>query len=573
MEIKGKRAAVLGGAGLVGRAACRLLIEEGISELMITSLADSEIQEFIDQLKTEYPETKVQFQGFSGNLFVRSEFKEFSRPELFNHTERRRLFIKDILDPLSQEILTASSLYRMLTAFRPDVLIDCINTATAVAYQDIFSVASGVFQEILHSPDGEAAGDSVEQLLGSLYIPQLIRHVQILQSGLKDSGSSLYIKVGTSGTGGMGLNIPYTHSEDKPSRMLLAKSAMAGAHSLLLFLMARTPGSAIIKEVKPTAAIAWKKIGFGPVKVRGRQVVLEDCLPGHGFPVEGVHQPKITNDSRILTKTRNGKPVLLEAPYIDTGENGMFSLGEFEALTDEGQMEFITPEEIAQTIIWEIKGRNTGSDIVNALDNATMGPTYRAGYLRKRALDTLRKLEKEHGVDSVAFEILGPPKLSKLLYEFYLLEKNFGSFQAIAKTSPAELSEKVTRWLTGNGEVRSRILSIGIPVLMPNGKELLRGSVVKIPSGTHPFTFSAESAELWARDGWVDLRVSNMARWKTRVNLILDEISGLNREDTSSRITRNRDYWFHDQDQTKIHLGKVAAWIFIHEEKGERMKA
>src|SRR3546814_2041559 len=45
----------------------------------------------------------------------------------------------------------------------------------------------------------------------------------------------------SSGTGGMGLNIPYTHSEEKPSRVLLSKSALAGAHSLLLFLLARTP--------------------------------------------------------------------------------------------------------------------------------------------------------------------------------------------------------------------------------------------------------------------------------------------------------------------------------------------
>ena len=52
----------------------------------------------------------------------------------------------------------------------------------------------------------------------------------------------MYLKVGTTGTGGMGLNIPFTHSEDKPSRVLLAKSAMAGAHSMLLFLLGRTAG-------------------------------------------------------------------------------------------------------------------------------------------------------------------------------------------------------------------------------------------------------------------------------------------------------------------------------------------
>ena len=53
----------------------------------------------------------------------------------------------------------------------------------------------------------------------------------------------------------MGLNIPYTHSEEKPSRVLLSKSAVAGAHSMLLFLMARTPGAQLTKEIKPAAKI------------------------------------------------------------------------------------------------------------------------------------------------------------------------------------------------------------------------------------------------------------------------------------------------------------------------------
>ena len=35
-----------------------------------------------------------------------------------------------------------------------------------------------------------------------------------------------------------------------------------------------------------------------------------------------------------------------ESVFIDTGENGIFSRGEFEAITTEGQMEFVTPEEI-----------------------------------------------------------------------------------------------------------------------------------------------------------------------------------------------------------------------------------
>ncbi|MCA0447765.1 MAG: short-chain dehydrogenase [Bacteroidetes bacterium] len=574
MEIRGKRAIVLGGAGLVGRAVCRLLVEEGIQGLMVTSLLDSEAEEFTSQLKNEYPGSQVDFQVFGGNLFVRSELKYFSRPEIFADEHNRRQFISDILEPLSPEILTHSSLYQLITTFKPHVLVDCINTATAVAYQDIFSVASDVFSTV-KSENSETKNlkSEIELLLGSLYVPQLIRHVQIMQQSMKLAGCEMYLKVGTSGTGGMGLNIPYTHSEDKPSRMLLAKAAMAGAHTLLLFLMARTPDSPIIKEVKPTAAIAWKKIGFGPIKVRGRQLIMEDCLPENAFLLTGQLESTISMTDKITQLKIDGKPRLLEAPFIDTGENGLFSLGEFEALTDDGQMEFITPEEIAQTILWEITGRNTGSDIVNALDNATMGPTYRAGYLRKRALDTLRKLEKQEGVDSVAFEILGPPKLSKLLYEIYLLKEIYQSFEAISAESAEKLSASMLHWISTHQDVRSRILSIGIPILLPDGKNLLRGKLIKIPGGTHSFDITQQSIELWAHDGWVDLRVENMQKWKDRTARILDEIRSLPLQDTSSRITRNRDYWYHDKEEKDIHLGKVAAWIFIHEEKGERMKA
>ena len=60
----------------------------------------------------------------------------------------------------------------------------------------------------------------------------------------------------------------------------------------------------------------------------------------------------------------------LHTAYIDTGENGIFSLEEFALLTTARQMEFVTPEEIAQYLIFEIEGGNTGHDIINALDNA-----------------------------------------------------------------------------------------------------------------------------------------------------------------------------------------------------------
>ncbi len=82
----------------------------------------------------------------------------------------------------------------------------------------------------------------------------------------------------------------------------------------------------------------------------------------------------------------------LKSVFIDTGENGTFSRGEFEAISAQGQMEYVTPEEIADDAIYEIRGGNTGHDIINALDNATLEPTYRAGYLQHSAVDKLEEL-------------------------------------------------------------------------------------------------------------------------------------------------------------------------------------
>src|SRR3989449_5134638 len=47
-----------------------------------------------------------------------------------------------------------------------------------------------------------------------LPLPQLIRHAQIITEALRRAGTQAYVKIGTSGTGGMGFNIPYTHSEE-----------------------------------------------------------------------------------------------------------------------------------------------------------------------------------------------------------------------------------------------------------------------------------------------------------------------------------------------------------------------
>jgi hypothetical protein len=257
--------------------------------------------------------------------------------------------------------------------------------------------------------------------------------------------------------------------------------------------------------------------------------------------------------------------------FIDTGENGIFSLEEFSAITTSEQMEFVTPEEIADVVAHELQGGNTGHDVINALDNAVMGPTYRAGLMRHWALEKLRNLEKEHEVRSVAFENLGPPRLSKLLHEADLLRRTFETMARVRAATAAELSRRTVALLSEDARCRADILSIGIPILLPDGR-LLRGPECKIPpvsapGETHEITL--ERIDAWARAGWVDLREENMAAWKTRFERIEAEILSIPTTDTSSRFLRDRQFW---GALGVIQPGKVVGWIFATEEKGARMK-
>jgi hypothetical protein len=310
----------------------------------------------------------------------------------------------------------------------------------------------------------------------------------------------------------MGLNIPFTHSEERPSRMLLAKSSLAGAQSLLLYLMARTPDAPAVKEVKPTAAISWKSIGRGMIKRGGRPIMRADAT--RPLPLAEAFEAG-ADDAYSVSK----EP--LEGVYLDAGENGVFTLGEFEALTALGLMEFVTPEEIAENVVREIQAHPTGKDIVSALDAASMGPTYRAGVLRSAAMARMEELEKEQGVPSVAFEMLGPPRLSKLLFEGSILERLYGSMEEARALDPAETARKAETLVEEDADLRQRIVSIGLPILMD------------------------------------------------RIEALASELD--RRPPVDAGSLGDHEYGGGD-GFGRIRPGRLTAWIFRHEEGGERIK-
>ncbi len=561
MDIQGKSVLILGGYGLVGQAVARRLLRESPRRLTLLSLKREEAEEAVRALETE--RGAVEVAPAWGDLFTLADFKDMPRAQVFGDPARRTSLIESLIEPLSEAAASQYFLHRLVTESRPDLIVDAVNTATGIAYQDVYKTSRGAWDALQQGTD---LRESLEMLLVTDYVPQLIRHVQVLYQAMVKAGTSVYVKIGTSGTGGMGLNIPYTHSEEKPSRVLLSKSALAGAHSLLLFLMARTPGGPITKEIKPAAAIAWKRIGYGEVLRGGRPVALHAAELGEAETLQPGQAFRPVDPGR-------GRPTgeTLKSVFIDTGENGVFSLEEFAAITTSEQMEFVTPEEIADVVARELVGGNTGHDVINALDNAVMGPTYRAGLMRHWALEKLRNLEKQHGVRSVAFENLGPPRLSKLLFEADLLRRTFGTMERVRAAAPAGLSRHAAEEVARDPAYRSELLSIGIPILLPDGR-LLRGPECKVPPVALPseaLEVTKERIESWAHAGWVDLREANMAVWKERFVRIASEIEAIPGAETSSRFLRDRQFW---SAEGLIQPGKVVGFIVATEDKGARMK-
>ncbi|MCA9993581.1 MAG: hypothetical protein H6666_08100 [Ardenticatenaceae bacterium] len=558
---------ILGGAGLVGSQVTREIARQlDPRKIVVASLFRGEVREFLHDIRKEFPQ--VEFVGAWGDVFVRQEFSLEYRRRLLQSPRRREMLYEDLLGNLD-EAYERSGLVQLIEQHRPDVVVDGINTATAISYQDVTSLSQEThdlllqLQQIVDHQDldalaafGRQLEQNVSTLLLSQSVPQLIRHVQLLHRAMCQVGTRLYLKIGTTGTGGMGLNIPYTHSEDKPSARLMSKTAVAFAHTGLLFLMARTPNGPLVKELKPAAMIGYRRVSYQTVKRRGQP---QFRFESQDQPLEG--QLVLRGDE--LSYGRLGK---LQMAGVDTGENGFFARGEFEAITHLNQMEFVTPEEIAHQVVLEVKGSNTGYDVIAGIDSSVMTPSYRAGVLRQTALDKLARIEEETQSHSVALGQLGPPELSKLLFEAYLLKLNYGTLRQVVRTPAGEIATTLYTFLQTQDVLRTTITSIGVPILTPDGERLIRGPRLNIPESIYrELPVTAEDVDLWARKGWVDLRPGNITAWQERFQRMRRTQHMLHTRGTSSVTLKT-------YLPETIEIGAVVAWIFNNEVQGYRIK-
>lgn len=562
---------ILGGGGMVGIQVAREVARElQPKKIVLAAVSKGEVDEAIRFLSDEIGAERLA--GEWGNIFVPEELKHARRDEIASDARNYDLLFGSVFERDAD--YRKSALFQMVDRHKPDVVVDCINTATAISYQNEFELALETKKQLDAIAQRDGAIDrkdldpllaSVKQLLIAQGIPQIARHILVLQRTLEESSVQIYVKVGTTGTGGMGLNIPYTHSEDKPSLTLLAKSAIGFAHTGLLFLMARTPGlaeeahSAIIKEVKPGAMIGFRRVEKRHVKLRGESapaLLVEPKVQPLGDELQ------LAQSAGDYVSFHGDQP--LEIIGADTGENGFFSIGEFQAITYPRQMEYVTPEEVARTVVLEIVGASTGRDVLAAIDGAITEPSYRAGVLRDHAIREMRRIEdKFPELPSIAVGHLGPPKLSKLLAEAYLLKEAAGEdIRQIVAIEPAEMQQRIEQLLAEKPLIAASIVRIGMPILHERDGKLVmtRGPRISIPpstAGRSVVALTPEAIDRYAAQGWVDLRLANFQRWRTR-------LSAIERPDVETYGSAALDVKGYPGE--KFVPGDIVGWIFTNEE-------
>jgi hypothetical protein len=553
---------ILGGAGLVGfQVAHRIATDLRPDRIVIVSLYEEGTEQAVTDLRALFPEGVTEFIGEWGDIFAREAFAQTSRRDLLEDEDAREGIFSDLLGPID-EAFDRSRLAHLIDRHHPDVIIDSINTATAISYQDVYTTSKIAKRSVDRlqadgSTSAKVVAHDVESLILSQAVPQLIRHVMILDRAMRRAGARLYLKIGTTGTGGMGLNIPYTHSEDRPSAQLMTKASVAFAHTGLLFLMARTAGGPIVKEIKPAAMIGYADIDYRTILERGKAVRL------YGARTEPLGDRL---DVCMEPAAFEAGPDL-QLPVVGTGENGVFTKGEFEAITALRQMEFVTAEEVAELCLKEITGSSTGRDVIGAMDASVVDPSYRAGVLRDDALVRLQELEEKTDTHSVALGQLGPPELSKLLWEAELLKLTYGTLPAVLAATAAEISVATTRLLEERPGLRDTITSLGLPILAMEGDALVRGPRIRIPetAGERVIPMSPDAMERWAAKGWVDLRPANFAVWQQRFQTMREARSGKAQRGSAGVVPAA----IASDD---ITIGSVVSWVLINELGGFRTK-
>jgi hypothetical protein len=159
--------------------------------------------------------------------------------------------------------------------------------------------------------------------------------------------------------------------------------------------------------------------------------------------------------------------------------------------------------------------------------------------------------------------MLGPPRLTKLLYESYLCRRLRPNVRALAESKAAALASEAFRLVQDDAPLRQHIISVGLPIVAPDGTRVFRGSTVVVtpPPDCDPLQVAPR--------GWVDLRPEQFGVWIRRAATMVREAEA--RANGPQGSGSDVD-WNAIGPDDPIEPARFATWVFTVEDRGTRIK-
>lgn len=406
-----KKVLIMGASGLVGTSLFNELVSSGYKDVVLHSLK----RDINFEKKVKYYTTNkdIHVSVVYSNVLMRVQEKNKTIEEVVTNKKQIKSFTNYLLESIDDVKIRKTPIWLLFNRVQPSIVIDCINTATQVAYNGFSS-------------------DPFRSTGIGMFV--LLRYYQALNIILDKKNNSTfgwnktidYYKVGTTGVGGMGLNLPFTHGEEKPSISLLKKIAFAGAQTNLLFAIKNNHFSSKISQIVPAASIF--------------------------------------NDKLIIQKSRK-KNRLCKHVLIDGGESGGYALEEFRLLTRKDEMGVVFSDELAKMIKQTIQ--NGEYDILASLEKGVIRPSLKSQMRRDKLLQNFESLQKREQQYCIAHGKLGPKMLRRIIFESKIFLDFFKKNQYILGEMNEEKKYKnLVKWVSKNNQLISEIKDCGLSIVM-----------------------------------------------------------------------------------------------------------
>ena len=212
------------GTGQIGQAILSKVLERGVKKVVIHNLTRKRSEDVCIKFSKKYPKTK--FIMSYGNIFMPYKLKDLDNKNYYDKSDE---IIDYFYKEIDESIIKEATITTLVDKYRPEIIIDAINSATVLgnAYNPEYKR-----KEYITNPS-----ECSKMLMADDYTTKIINFVYSLKYSIEKYKVKKYVKVSTTGLGGMGINMPYTHGDNPKinlSSALMGKIAASGVlHQLL----------------------------------------------------------------------------------------------------------------------------------------------------------------------------------------------------------------------------------------------------------------------------------------------------------------------------------------------------